>query len=328
MPKVGARKNPEIELAQRAMVDEEAAVEFWERHRWGDSPACIRCGSVDVYKIKNDARRRWRCRSCSRMYTVKMGTVMQDSNIPLRFWTMALHFMTAGKKGYAAKQFQRQSGLSYKSSLFLLNRIRFAMADEPHEMLLGTVEVDEAYIGGKPRPASKQARERAAAEGKELPKSKRGRGTLKTPVVAIVQRGGKAYASPVATVNAETLKLAVETYAHRSVRVVTDSLNLYNGIGEGFAGGHYVVNHTVKEYARKEPDGFVTHSNTVEGFFSLLQRGIVGIYHSVSPRHLHRYVNEAAFRYSYRFLDDGQRMLELIRRVEGKKLRNRHSAAL
>jgi transposase-like protein len=212
MPKVGARKNPEIELAQRAMVDDDATVEFWERHRWGDCPACIRCGSVDVYKITNDQRRRWRCRSCSRMYTVKMGTVMQDSNIPLRFWTMALHLMTAGKKGYAAKQMQRQSGLSYKFSLFLLNRIRFAMADELYEMLLGTVEVEEAYIGGKPRPASKQARDRAAAEGKEIPKNKRSRGTKRTPVIAIIQRGGKAYASPVATVNAQTLTLAVETY--------------------------------------------------------------------------------------------------------------------
>ncbi|HEU0300148.1 MAG TPA: IS1595 family transposase [Longimicrobium sp.] len=328
MPKVGARKNKEIELAQQAMYDEDAAVAFWERHRWGDCPACVRCGSIDVYKINNDARRRWRCRSCSRMYTVKVGTVMQDSNIPLRFWTMALHLMTCSKKGFAAKQLQRMSGLSYKSSLFLANRIRFAMADEPHEMLLGTVEVDEAYIGGKPRPASKQARERAAAEGKELPKSKRGRGTTKTPVVAIVQRGGKAYASPVATVNAQTLKLAVETYAHRTVRVVTDSLNLYNGIGEGFRGGHYSVNHTVKEYARVEPDGFVAHTNTVEGFFSLLQRGIIGIYHSVSPLHLHRYVSEAAFRYTHRFVDDGQRMIVLVKRIEGKKLPNRHSAAL
>jgi hypothetical protein len=110
--------------------------------------------------------------------------------------------------------------------------------------------------------------------------------------------------------------------------VVTDSFSLYNGIGEGFRGGHYTVNHKEKEYARTEPDGFVTHSNTVEGFFSLLQRGIIGIYHSVSPLHLHRYVSEAAFRYSYRFMDDGQRMIEMVKRVEGKKLPNRHSAAL
>ena len=118
MPKVAANKNPEINAAQAATVDELRAVEFWERHRWGDTPACPLCGDTDVYQMRRrsgperKARFRWRCRGCAKQYTVKVGTVMEDSNVPLRHWTLALWLYTSSKKGFAAKQFQRMTGLS------------------------------------------------------------------------------------------------------------------------------------------------------------------------------------------------------------------------
>lgn len=234
----------------------------------------------------------------------------------------------ASKKGFASKQLQRMTGLSYKSSLFLAHRIRFAMADEPSSAFLGDVEVDETYVGGKPRKLSKRAKEKLVEEGREIPRAKPGRGTKKIPVVAVVERGGRVVASPVANVTGDVLKGAIRTYADKTARIHTDELVLYKGIGSEFDGGHHTTTHREDEYVRYGPDGVVAHTNTVEGFFSLLKRGITGVYHSVSPRHLHRYVDAAAWRYTARREDDGQRMAILIRACEGKRLPNRHSAAL
>lgn len=335
MPKVARNKNPEIELAQRAMVDDALALEWWENRRWGSDRACLHCGSLNVYAMRSkfgtrDPRGRWQCRekTCRKQYTVKVGTVMQDSNIPLRYWVMAMHFWTASKKGFAAKQFQRMSGLSYKSALLLAHRVREAMADDLPASLSGVIEVDETYVGGKPRKPTKHQREKAAAEGREIPKNKRGRGTNKVPVVVLVERGGKVRASPMASVTGYNLESAIRKYCDPSSRIVTDELVLYRGIGKYFEGGHRTVKHGEVEYVRYDDDDFETHTNTAEGFNSLLKRGIIGIYHSVSPKHLHRYVSEAAWRYSERHVDDGARMLRLVSRIEGKKLPNRKSAAL
>jgi transposase-like protein len=333
MPPVAKNLNPWIDDAREACSDETLAVEFWERHRWGDDPACPRCGDMDVYMMQGkggqrDARFRWRCRGCGKQYTVRIGTVMEDSKIPVRHWTLGVWLHCAGKKGFASKQLQRMTGLSYKSALFMAHRIRFAMAGEPTSPLLGTVEVDETYVGGKPRKVTRYQREKAEREGRPIPPNKRGRGTKKIPVVAMVERGGRVVASPMQTVNGETLKGAIREYVHPYSRIMTDDLRLYRGIGESFAYGHRAVNHTEDEYVRYDADGVTTHTNTVEGFFSLLKRGITGIYHSVSPRHLHRYVDAAAWRYSHRHIDDGHRIVALVRACEGKRLANRKSAAL
>jgi transposase-like protein len=247
MPKARAR-NPVVEQARRACADERTAVEFWERYRWSENPACVHCGGVDVYKMmqrgtaERDARFRWRCRDCAKQYTVRVGTVMEGSNIAFRHWTFALWLYTSSKKGFAAKQLERMTGLSYKSALFLAHRIRYAMADEPTTPLSGVVEVDESYVGGKPRPLSKQARERYASEGKEAPKNKRGRGTEKTPVLALVERGGRVVASPLASVNAFNLKSAIRRYCSPAAAIMTDEANLYTGIGAHFGGGHHTTN--------------------------------------------------------------------------------------
>lgn len=331
MPKVGRNINPVLNDARAACASELLAVEFWERNRWADTPACVHCGDTDVYAMRSrsgerEARFRWRCRGCKKYYTVKVGTVMEDSNIPLRHWTLALWLYTSSKKGFAAKQLQRMTGLSYKSSLFLAHRMRYAMSDAIPAELAGTVEVDEVYIGGKPRKVSKAERERAATEGRAIPKNKRGRGTKKIPVVVLVERGGKCYASPVANVNGDNLKAAINFAVNPHARIVTDELALYTHAAAGFAGGHRSVNHGRDEYVRVDPDGFKVHTNTAEGFNSLLKRGIVGIYHSVSPRHLHRYVTEAAWKYSNRHCDDGERLKRLLALTEGKKLANKTSS--
>src|ERR1700680_4841653 len=173
-------KSAVLEALRNAAVSEPLAVTFLERQRWGDCPACPRCGDVSVYPmIGRDGQRnkdyRWRCRGCKQMFTVRTGTPLEESRLPLRVWVYALWKACSSKKGISALQLSREMEITHKSALFVLRRIRHGMGEIAPEKLTGTIEVDEVYIGGKPRYKGV---------------SKKGRGTLKTPVIGIVQRGG------------------------------------------------------------------------------------------------------------------------------------------
>lgn len=304
------KNDPVLKEIPMACADEKCAVEFMEKQRWGDNPGCPRCGDTNVYQMtdsktgERQANFRWRCRSCKQQFTVRIGTVFVDSRIPLRHWCFGFWRASTSKKGVSALEIHRQTGLSYKSSLFMLHRIRFAMADSAPGPLgpgSGDVEVDETYIGGKPRYKGN---------------NKRGRGTKKQPVVAIVERGGKVKTKPVANVTGKTLKQVIRDNVHTDARILTDENPSYNGIGLEYAGGHHTTCHSAKEYVRGD-----VHSNTVEGFFSLVKRGLNGIYHSVSKEHLHRYLAEYEFRYNHRHMDDGARLSKAIRSSDGKRLK-------
>jgi len=289
-----------------ACADEKAAVEFMEKQRWGEHAACPRCGDTDVYQMmtKNGSARqtnfRWNCRGCKKQFTVRIGTVFEDSRIELRHWCYAFWRASTSKKGVSALEIHRHTGVSYKSALFVLHRIRFAMADSAPAPLSGDVEVDETYVGGKPRYKGQ---------------SKRGRGTNKQAVVALVERGGSVKTKPVANVTGKTLKGIIRANVDSTSRIITDENTSYNGIGEEFDRGHHTVCHSAKEYVRGD-----IHSNTVEGFFSTVKRGLNGIYHSVSKEHLHRYMAEFEFRYNYRDMEDGERTTAAIKAAEGKRL--------
>lgn len=288
-----------------ACADERAAVKFMERKRWGANPSCPRCGSLDVYQMKDSktgerqADFRWRCKDCKRQHTVRIGTVFEDSRIPMRHWCYGFWRAATSKKGVSALEIHRQTGLSYKSALFMLTRIRFAMADSVDGPLKGPVEVDEVYLGGKPR-------NRGGKQGK----------TNKQAVLAMVERQGRVKTQPIANVTAKTLKGAIlESVAWNSA-ILTDEHVGYKGIGEHYLGGHSTVCHSAYEYVRGP-----VHSNTVEGFFSIVKRSLHGIYHAVSKEHLHRYLAECEFRYNHRMLDDGDRTTTAIRAAVGKRLR-------
>lgn len=236
-----------------ACADETAAVLFLEKQRWGDTCGCPECGSTNVYQMKDSntgerqANFRWRCRDCKKQYTVRTGTVFEDSRIPLRYWCFAFWRASTSKKGVSALEIHRQTGISYKSCLFMLHRIRFAMADSVSGPLNGNVEVDETYVGGKPRYKGN---------------NKRGRGTKKQPVVALVERGGSVKTKVVADVTGKTLKDAIRESVNTEARIITDENAAYNGISSEYAGGHESVCHSANEYVRGD-----IHSNTVEGFF-------------------------------------------------------------
>jgi transposase-like protein len=316
--KVGEDKDEIIGLLPQACRDERIAVEFVEAQRWGDAPACPRCGDTNVYQMLDRAtserskRFLWRCRGCKRQFTVRVGTIFEDSPIPMRIWCHAFWRACSSKKGVSALQIKRETGLTYKSALFMMHRIRFAMAED-HEnppQLSGTVEVDETYVGGRTRIRN----QRLHGKNKRTPKE---------TVVAMVERGGRAQAEHVSKGFGKTIKDKIRRRVDASSTIMTDESFPYRGLDKHFAGGHHRVQHSIYEYAR----GPVS-TNTVEGFFSLLKRGIYGTFHHVSPQHLHRYVAEFEFRYNARALTDGARTQLAIRCGEGKRLASRTSRAL
>src|SRR5271156_2629810 len=296
-----------IEQIPMACSNELAAVEFIEEHRWGKTPACVHCGSIAVYKMvdsktgERNKRYLWRCKDCGKQYTVRIGTVYEDSRIELRHWCYAFWRAATSKKGVAALEIMRNCQISYKSALFLMSRIRFAMAPVPNTpKLKGIVEMDETYVGGKPRHKGNNPR---------------GRGTKKTPVFVAVERGGKIRRRVIADVSIASLKDAIREDVEKSARIMTDEAPVYRDFGCTFEGGHDTVCHGTKEYARGD-----VNTNTAESSFALVKRGITGVYHNVSKKYLHRYLWQFDFVWNTRKMNDGERTAELIRVTEGKRL--------
>ncbi len=303
--KVGENKFEVIRNIPHPCANERAAVEFIESQRWEDTPCCPHCGDTDVYQMKGrDGEReknyRWRCKGCGERYTVRTGTVMAETRMPLRYWCHAFWRVCASKKGVSAKQIQRETGLSYKSALFLLHRVRFAMADMDGVKLSGTVEVDETYTGGKLRFRG--------------PHNKRGRGTSKQPVMAMVERGGRVKSRVIADVTAATLRAAVNEHVERPAHLMSDENPCYVGLAAEYA-SHQSTKHSAKEYVRGD-----VHSNTAESVFAVFKRGVYGVYHNISKKHLHRYLAEFDFRWNTRKDDDGERTAKAIQSAVGKRL--------
>lgn len=308
-PKVQNRSSkgdPTLEELPVACASEPHAVAFLEKQRWGDMPSCPHCASIKVKMImkarlpERDKHYRWRCGDCKLQYTVRTGTVFEETRLPLHKWCCAFWRASTSKKGVSALEIKRQLRISYKSALFLMHRIRWAMQEHAPELLTGTVEVDETYVGGKPRYKGQ---------------SKRGRGTEKTPVVALVQRGGNVRTRVVRKLSARALKTTILDHVSRDARIITDENPAYTGLGASYAGGHETINHSLGEYSR----GDIT-TNTIEGFFGIIKRGLYGIYHAVSDEHLSRYLAEYEFRWNHRELEDGARTVAAIRGAVGKRL--------
>ncbi len=298
-----------MNLSDLSKLTEEQARETLERIRWPHGPVCPHCGSTDGHTKFNGKKHRagvYKCNAgCGEQFTVTVGSVMEASHLPIRIWLMAFSILCTAKKGVSALQLQRQLGLgSYRSAWHLCHRIRHAMSQDPLKGLLeGTVISDETYVGGKPRKGGA--------------KRKSGRGTTKVPVVALVERGGKGRvrARPIYHVSAATLKGEILRNVDPSATIYSDEFASYKGIGKHFAGGHHTVNHGKGEYQR----GDVT-TNDAEAFFSLLKRGVMGSFHHISRRHMHRYVNEFSYRWNERKTSDADRTAKAIAQAGGARL--------
>ena len=294
-------------------ADEEKAVELFEKWRWPNGPVCPHCGSHECYRLRSKPETTKKksklrpgvrkCKDCRQKFTAKMGTVFEDSHIPISKWLMALHLLCASKKGMSSHQLHRMLKVTYKTSWFMTMRIREAMRREPlSSRLRGTVEVDETYVGGKFS-------------------GKRGRGAEhKVPVVSLVERGGRARSFPVERVTSANLKAIIKENVSPTADIITDDFMSYRGLSRDFA-SHQTIAHSKDEWARGP-----VHTNTVEGFFSILKRGIIGTYHHTSTHHLPRYLDEFDFRYNSRYYDDGERTIQAIEGAEGKRLMYREPA--
>lgn len=298
-----------MNITDKIFHDEDAAREHIEASRWNGEPSCPHCGSLRVHRMKGKTQAgMFLCNDCRDKFTVRTGTVMERSHVPLHKWLLATHVMAASKKGMSASQMARMIGVTYKTAWFLCHRIREAMDGATGNGPLGgpdkVVEADETFVGGKQKNRATRAVK------------------PKKPVVALVERDGYVRSFHVANVTAKQLRGLIVTNVDRASHLMTDESHVYTSVGREFS-GHSVVNHSIKEYVTT---GGFKHSNTAENFFSIFKRGVIGTYHHLSEAHLGRYCREFDFRYNTRTLDDADRAAIALKGMEGKRLTYRRAA--
>jgi transposase-like protein len=292
-------------------TNEDAARKHLERLQWPDGPICPHCGVIDrASAIKGGRNGLWFCNACRMQFTVTVGTVFERSKIPLHTWLYANHLLCSSKKGMSSHQLSRMLGVTYKTAWFMSHRIREAMKPAKSDPLGGEgkiVEVDDTYIGGKER--NKHANKRSKVAGNWRTKA------TKEIAYSLVERGGRVRSHHVPTVSAKTLRPILKEQINAATVVMSDTTGL--ALKWDFA-GHKTVNHSIGEYVRGD-----AHTNTIEGYFSILKRGINGVYHHVSPQHLKRYLAEFDFRYNERSalgITDDMRAETALLNARGKRL--------
>jgi transposase-like protein len=292
--------------------NEELALAFVEAHLWPDGPVCPFCGETERVGRLNGKTTRpglCKCYSCKKPFTVRIGTVFEDSHTPFRYWLQAIYLLCACKKGISTRQLQRMLKCSMKTAWFLTHRVRLMMSrkDDLFQPPIGgegkTLEADWTYVGRKPGT-----------------KVRSGAGHM-NPVLTLVERDGSARSFHVPNVRGETLRSVLAVHADRGSHFMTDEARAFTYVGWNFA-SHGTVTHSKDEYVRYEGERVVT-TNAVEGFFSNLKRGVDGIYHHVSEAHLHRYLSEFDFRYSHREklgVGDEERAARALKGAKGRRL--------
>lgn len=314
--KLPSQKNTNGDLTLMSVMSrfstEEAAIAYFESIRWPDGPVCPHCGNADkerIYKLTANAKAKirtglYKCAECRETFTVRVGMVMEDSHIPLNKWLIAFYMMCASKTQISALQLQRQLELgSYNTALFLCQRIRFALTDFfPSDKLNGSVEVDETYIGGE-----------VHGKGRRYTKNK-------TPVVSLVERGGRVRSHVMDMVTGKAITQLLKEEIATTANLNTDESRVYTSVGKDFA-SHDTVNHSAEEYLRIDPKtGRKATTNAVEGFFGNSKRSIDGTHHQISRKHTKLYLAEIDYKYNTRKMTDGERTVAGIQGMEGKRL--------
>jgi transposase-like protein len=292
-----------MKLTDPIFTDEAKARTYFETIRWPNGPFCPHCGETDkVYRLDGKAHRPGliHCNGCKGSFTVTTGGVMESSHIPLTKWALAFYLYAASKKGFSANQLHRQLGISYKSAWFMAHRVREAMGPAADAGPMGgagkTIEADEMYLG-------------------KSPKTKRSPGRRTMKVVSLVERGGVTRSRKIENADRSEIRAMLDDNVADETRIVTDTSQLYRYLPVAL---HESVDHSKKEYVRGD-----VHTNTLEGYFSVFKRGLVGTYQHMSEQHLQRYLNEFDFRQSNRAalgVNDTMRAERAIMGAEGKRL--------
>jgi transposase-like protein len=291
--------------------NEEAAYAYVEARLWPNGPVCPHCGGVErISKMQGKSTRTgaYKCYQCRKPFTVKIGTIFEDSKVGMRLWLQAMYLIAGSKKGISSNQLHRILGVTLKTAWFMSHRIREAMRDGGLAPMGGfgdIVEVDETFIGNKKGPRTNKAGPHH-----------------KIAVLGLIDRAsGKARTMVVTDkLNAATLIPIVRANVARESRIMTDEFGAYRDLKFHFA-GHGTTSHSAGEYVSRK-DATI-HSNTIEGYFSIFKRGMRGVYQFCSEKHLHRYLAEFDFRYSNRValgINDTERSDNLLRGVVGKRL--------
>jgi len=289
--------------AIRYFSDLDVATDHVARTRWPDGPVCPACGTVSERHYYLKTRRVWKCRECKKQFSVKVGTIFEDSAIGLDKWLPAMWMLANSKNGVSSHEMARSLGVTQKTAWFMLHRLRLAMQQGSLEKLSGQVEADETYIGGKARNMHKSKREEKIT----------GRGSSgKVAVMGLLERHGEVRTKVVLDTKSRTLQVEVRENVEPGSEVHTDALRSYWGLDPEYV-------HNVVDHAERYVNGHV-HTNSLENFWSLLKRGIKGTYVSVEPYHLFRYLDEQAFRFNEREGKDADRFGKALGSAAGRRL--------
>jgi transposase-like protein len=289
--------------------DEETCLAYWEQIRWNGNVACPHCEAPKPYRTN----RGYKCKNvdCQKKFTAIVGTIFENTKLPLRTWFGAMFLCANHKKGISSLQLGRDLGIHQSNAWFLLHRIREVMMERAPHVLGGegvVVEVDATIVGGKVKGMSNRKR-------KEIKDGLRGVNDNKTPVLGVIERSGKIKLEVIKTVDGGEREMVRESVDKGSV-IMTDAASTYTTVGKEFA-HHGVVDHSKHEYVKED----VYHTNTIEGAFSLFDRMYIGTYHYISNKHMQAYANECAYRYNTRKTTQPQRFEDTVLRCSGIRLK-------
>ena len=309
MPKAkGTAETISIVELLRMFPTQESCIAWLEKVRWDGSPVCAHCGGTDKISRPAGKPNTYWCGGCRKQFTATTGTIMHATKTPLQNWIVAIYSVMTARKGVSAMQLSKELGVQYRTAWYMLHRIREACASGEFR-LDSIVEMDEAYIGG--REANKHASKKLRA----------GRGPVgKVPVMGARERGGRTVAKPVDNADGETAKAFAQAVVAADATIHTDDSRIYNTLPHK----RRSVRHSAGEYVRGN-----VHTNSIEAAWAVLKRSIHGTWHHVSPKHLHRYVNEATMRLNTGDvkIDTIDRMNALVQAAGGKRIRYRDLVA-
>lgn len=279
-----------------AIPDETAAIKYFAAIRWANGEFCPYCGHDKIYPFKDG--KNWKCAQCRERFSIRVGTIFEDSKIPIRKWLTAIWFITSHRKGIASTQLAKDIDVQQRTAWFMLHRLRHAARTRSfNRPLRGIVEVDEGYFGGK--EANKHRNKRTGKSGT----------SGKVLAIGMVERDGELRLKTIKSTG--DMKREIKANVQRGAKLMTDEHPVY--IGLEWLYDRATVNHSKGEYGRGQ-----AHTNTIEGVWALLKRQIIGIHHFVSAKHLHRYFAEATWRYNRRDVPDALRIGDFLTRVDGR----------